>query len=143
LNSRLLELWGQTLVDAAKAYKESNAFFEVFRDGYAAPSKAAKFAELCGNAFGKDGIESFNAVMKEFYDNAGVVPRTEYNELHDRYIELLEKNQQLEKTIRELRNRFEDEDHPAAHIVGKWSEAAEKYAEINKQFFDEFSKFFR
>jgi len=71
-NTRLLELWGETLLEAARVSKGSQAFFDIFQNGYAARTDKAsqsykRFAEDCRDAFGKEGIEAFNSVMQEYF----------------------------------------------------------------------------
>jgi predicted nucleic acid-binding Zn-ribbon protein len=147
MNTKLLELWGQTLLEAARAARGSEAFFDLFRNGYAtraekASSAQKRFAELCTQAFGKEGIETFNTVMRDFYKNAGVVPRTQYNELKAEYEALKDKLREMEKTLDELRARLEAGGTTPSDVMDRWTDVARQYAEINQKFFDEFSKFF-
>jgi len=46
--------------------------------------------------------------MKEFYESVGIVPRTQYNELHEKYVELKNKVQELEEKIEKLKGGVED-----------------------------------
>jgi chromosome segregation ATPase len=145
----LLELWGQTLLEMSKLSKNSQAFFNLFQNGYARqqpesiPHSAYKqFADLCYKTFGKEGIETFNAIMMEFYENVGVVPRTQYNELVEKYIRLKDKVEELEEQIKKLKEKLEDGDEATSDLIEQWTRTVEKYAKINRQFFKEFSKFF-
>ena len=108
MNQNPLELWGQTLLEMAKIAKGPQGFFDLFQNGFAKKepkpdSMQEEFIELCRKAFGKEGIERFNEIMKEFYENAGVVPLTQYNELHDKYVDLKDKMRELEKKIEKLK----------------------------------------
>ena len=104
MNQNLLELWGQTLLGMAKITQGPQGFFDLFQNGFAKKehkpdSMQEEFIELCRKTFGKEGIEKFNEIMKEFYENAGVVPLTQYNELHEKYVDLKDKVRELEKKI--------------------------------------------
>jgi len=148
VNRDLLELWGQTLLEMAKMAKGSQGFFDLFQNGFLKGEQKSDpthdaFFELFQKMFGKEGIETFNAIMKEFYENAGVVPRTQYNELHEKYRALKEKVQELEGKIQRLKKRLQGEMEAPSDLMDQWTETTEKYAEINRQFFEEFSKFFK
>ncbi len=143
----LLELWGQTLLEMAKLAKNSQTFFNFFQNGFAKKqpephSPQEQFIILCHSTFGKKGIETFNTVMSEFYENVGVVPRSQYNELHEKYIGLKDKVEELEEQIKKLKERLEDGGEATSDLMEQWTKTVEKYAEINRQFFKEFSKFF-
>jgi len=148
VNKELLELWGQTLLEMARMAKGTQAFFNLFQNGFAKPepkpdSIHEQFINLCQKMFGKEGIEAFNSVFKEFYENIGVVPRTRYNELHDRYEKLKEKVWELEEKIEELKKNLAGKRDTPSDLIVQWIEAVRKYGEINRQFFEEFSKFFK
>ena len=90
MNQELIELWGRALLEMARGAAGSRTFFDLFQGGFAreTPSTAAtysQFLEICRTIFGRDGIEAFNEVMAEFYRNAGVVPRAQYNDLEEKY----------------------------------------------------------
>ena len=102
-----------------------------------------EFVELCRKAYGKEGVERFNEIMKEFYENAGVVPLTQYNELHDKYVDLKDKMRELEKKIEKLKKRLGNNTETPSDLMNQLTEAAKEYADINQQFFEEFSKFFK
>jgi len=143
----LLELWGQTLLEIAKLAENSQTLFALFQNGFAKkepePSSLyEQFIILCHQTFGEKGIETFNAIMKEFYENVGVVPRTQYNELHEKYIGLKSKVEELEEQIKKSKRRLEDGGEATSDLMEQWTKTVEKYAEINRQFFKEFSKFF-
>jgi hypothetical protein len=148
VNKNLLELWGQTLLGMAKIAEGPQGFFDLFQDGFAKreqkpDSMHKQLMELCQNMFGKEGIETFNAIMKEFYENAGVVPRTQYNELRQRYVDLKEKVRELEGKIERLNKKSEAGTAASSDVMDQWTEMVKQYAEINQQFFEEFSKFFK
>jgi len=148
VNKNVLELWGQTLLEMAKISKGPQGFFELFQNGFATKeqkpdSMHEQFLELCQKMFGKEGIEKFNAVMKEFYENAGVVPRTQYNELHEKYLELKDRIRELEEDIKELKERLKVEMTTPSDLMDQWTETVNRYADINRQFFEEFSRFFK
>jgi hypothetical protein len=147
MNTKLIELWGQTLLEAARTARGSEAFFDLFQNGYVARAERAtssqkRFAELCKQAFGKEGIEAFNAVMRDFYKNAGVVPRAQYNDLKEKYDGLKEELREMEKTLDELRSRLDAGGSTPADVMNQWAGVARQYADINQKFFEEFSKFF-
>lgn len=149
VNKDILELWGQTLLEMAKLAKNSQTFFNFFQNGFAKKqpephphSIYEQFTDLCYRTFGKTGTETFNTIMKEFYENVGVVPRTQYNELHEKYIRLKDKVEELEEQIRKLKGRLEGGGETTSDLMEQWTKTVEKYAEINRQFFKEFSKFF-
>lgn len=148
MNQDLLELWGQTLLGMAKISKGPQGFFDLFQNGFAKKehkpdSMQEEFIELCRKTFGKDGIEKFNEIMKEFYENAGVVPLAQYNELREKYVDLKEKVRKLEEKIEKLKKKLESGIETPSGLMNQWTETAKEYAEINKQFFEEFSKFFK
>ncbi|MDP6393887.1 MAG: hypothetical protein QF466_00330 [Desulfobacterales bacterium] len=132
----------------AKIAKGPQGFFDLFQNGFAKKepkpdSMQEEFIELCRKAFGKEGIERFNEIMKEFYENAGVVPLTQYNELHDKYVDLKDKMRELEKKIEKLKKRLGNNTETPSDLMNQLTEAAKEYADINQQFFEEFSKFFK
>jgi hypothetical protein len=146
-NTRLLELWGETLLEAARVSKGSQAFFDIFQNGYASkPERAGqayrRFAELCRDAFGKDGIETFNTVMQDFYRNVGVVPRKQYNDLKEEHERLQERVRDLEDKLLELRNRLDGGGATTEDLMGQWIDLARKYADMNQKFLEEFGKMF-
>ena len=148
MNQNLLELWGQTLLEMAKISKGPQGFFELFQNGFATKeqkpdSMHEQFLELCQKMFGKEGIEKFNAVMKEFYENTGVVPRTQYNELHEKYLELKDRIRALEEKIDSLKKRIKGGMESPSDLMDQWTDMVNQYADINRQFFEEFSKFFK
>ncbi len=148
MNKDLLELWGQTLVEMAKIAQGPKSFFNFFQNGFAKKVKEPDFMQeqflnLCRRMFGKEGIEGFNAVLKEFYENIGVVPRAQYNELREKYEELKTKVKELEEKIEKLKKGFESRTGLSYDLIEQWTETAKKYTEINQQFFREFSKFFK
>jgi uncharacterized coiled-coil DUF342 family protein len=148
MNQNPLELWGQTLLEMARIAKGPQGFFDLFQNGFAKKepkpdSMQEEFIELCRKAFGKEGIGRFNEIMKEFYENAGVVPLTQYNELHDKYVDLKDKMRELEKKIEKLKKRLGNNTETPSDLMNQLTEAAKEYADINQQFFEEFSKFFK
>ena len=147
-NKELLELWGHTLLQMAKLSKGSQGFFDLFQNGYAkktgdTDSNYEQLVELCQRTFGKEGVETFNAILKEFYENVGVVPRAQYNALKDKYVALKEKVKELEEKIEKLKRRIQSGTGSPDDLMEQWTETAQQYAEINQKFFEEFSKFFR
>lgn len=143
-----LELWGQTLLEMSRLAKESQGFYNLFQNGFAKkadPSNPAfdQFMTLCRKSFGKEGIEAFNTVLKEFYENVGVVPRAQYTALEAKYEALKEKIRELEQKIETLNKRLQGEAVLPSDLRDQWMETAKTYADINKQFFHEFSKFFK
>ena len=147
MDKDLLELWGQALLGMARMAGGPERFFEFFQNGFAKKEREPdslnkQFVDLCRKIFGKEGIETFNGVMKEFYDNIGVVPRTRYNELCEKYLELKEKVQGMEEEIEKLRDKVRENMTAPYDLMDQWSDVAKRYAEINQQFFKEFSKFF-
>jgi hypothetical protein len=148
VNKDLLELWGQTLLEMAKIAGGPQGFFDLFQNGFVRREERPgsvheQFLELCQRTFGKQGIEAFNSVMKEFYENAGVIPLAHYNELHEKYVALKDRVQQLEGEIARLRRKIQQQRGTPSDLMEQWSDTAKKYTEINQQFFEEFSKFFR
>jgi chromosome segregation ATPase len=131
----------------AKIAEGPKSFFDLFQNGFGKESPQTdlqeQFLSLCRRMFGKEGIEGFNAVLKEFYENIGVVPRTQYNELRETYEELKTKVKELEEKIEELKKGFESRTGPSYDLIEQWTETAKKYTEVNQQFFREFIKFFK
>jgi len=144
----LLELWGGIMLEMAQRAKESPGFYGLFQDGFAKKTDDAdalydQFIAICRKTFGRDGIEAFNAVLKEFYENVGVVPRAQYNELEKKYQELMQKVEAMEDKIDALKKRIQTEANLPSDLMSQWTEAAKTYSEIHQQFFREFSKFFK
>ena len=146
-NKELLELWGTTLLLMAKfPLGPAGGFLEVFqnagRAGKCAPEDSAfeQIMQVWQKTFGKEGIEKFNAVFKDFYLHAGVVPRSQYNELRDKYLALQEKVIELEKSFDKLRLYQQ----PVGAVtpfefLSVWTQTAQTYADINKAFFKDFT----
>ena len=148
MNQNNLELWGQTLLEMARIAKGPQSFFDLFQNGFAKKehkpdSMQEEFVELCRKAYGKEGIERFNEIMKEFYENAGVVPLAQYNELHDKYVDLKDKVRELDKKIEKLKGPLGNNIETPSDMMNQWTEAAKEYADINQRFFEEFGKFFK
>jgi hypothetical protein len=113
----LLELWGETLLEMARLTKSSRAFFELFENGFVKKEPEPQpgyqqFMDLSQRMFGKEGIEAFNTIMKQFYENVGVVPRAEYNELREKYLQLKAKAVELEGEVEGLKERLEGGEQP-------------------------------
>ena len=148
MDKNLLELWGHTLLGMAKISEGTQNFYNLFDNGFAKKAQnlsasQEEFVELCQRAFGAEGIETFNSIMKEFYENVGVVPRAEYHALQAKYVDLKKKVQDLEEKIKGLKQQLKTGTSTPSDLMEQWTETAEKYAEINQQFFEEFSKFFK
>jgi len=144
----LFELWGNIMLEMARLAKETPDFFSLFQDGFARKTNNAdalydQLVSLCRKTYGKDGIEAFNAVLNEFYENVGVVPRAQYNELEEKYHVLIQKVKALEEKIEVLKKRIQKETNLPSDLMSQWTETAKTYAEIHQQFFKEFSKFFK
>lgn len=144
----LLELWGTILLETARLAKGSTGFYSLFQDGFAKKTDDAddlynEFISMCRKTFGKDGIEAFNAVLKEFYENVGVVPRAQYNELEEKYQALIQEIKALEKKIDALKKRIQSEADLPSDLLSQWTETAKTYTEIHQKFLKEFSKFFK
>jgi len=147
VNKDTLELWSQMLLEMAKTAKGPQAFFASFQNGFVKEPESHlmydQVTDLFRKTFGREGIDTFNDITKEFYENVGVVPRTQYNELHDKYLELKDKVQELEARIEKLKGRLEDGVEAPQDLMEQWTKAIEKYTEVNQQFFSELSKFFK
>ncbi len=148
MDKNLLELWGHTLLGMAKISEGTQNFYNLFDNGFAKKAQdlstsQEEFVELCQRAFGSEGIETFNSIMKEFYENIGVVPRAEYNVLQAKYVDLKKKVKDLEEKIKRLKQQVKFGNSTPSDLMEQWTETAEKFAEINQQFFEEFSKFFK
>ena len=147
MNENLWELWGQTLLGMAKVAKGPQGFFDLFQNGFAKTEPKPntvheQFLKLCQETFGSEGIEKFNEVMMEFYENAGVAPRSQYNELHEKYIKLQGAVRELEDKIEDLKKKIERGISTPHDLMESWTETVKEYSELNQQFFNEFSKFF-
>ncbi len=147
MSKDLLELWSETLRETARLTKSSQAFFELFQNGFVKkepePQPAyQQFMDLCQRMFGKEGIDTFNMTMRQFYENVGVVPRTQYNELREKYLQLKAKAEELEDEVEELKKRFAGGTQPPYDLMDQWTETMKTYGEINRQFFKELGKFF-
>ena len=148
MNKDLLELWGRMLLEMSKVAKGPQGFFDLFQNGFVKKEEKSdaiyeQFVELNRKIFGKDGIETFNGIMKEFYESAGVVPRAQYNELYEKYAALKEKVLDLEARIEKLKKKLEGKAGESSDLMEEWTETVRKYSEINQRFFEEFSKFFK
>jgi hypothetical protein len=148
VDKNLLELWGQTLLGMAKISEGVQNFYNLFDSGFAKKEQKLsasqeEFVKLCQRSFGAEGIETFNSILKEFYENVGVVPRAEYNALQAKYLDLKKRVQDLEEKIKSLKQRLKTGSSTPSDLMEQWTETAETYAEINQQFFKEFSKFFK
>jgi hypothetical protein len=148
MNKELLELWGRTMLKMTRMATESQGFYNLFQDGFARRPDSSDatfdaFMTLCRKSFGKEGIEAFNTVLKEFYENVGVVPRAQYTALEEKYAALQEKIGELEQKIETLKKRLQKEADLPSDLMDQWTETARAYADINQQFFREFSKFFK
>jgi peptidoglycan hydrolase CwlO-like protein len=148
VDKNLLELWGHTLLEMAKMVEGTQSFYNLFQNGFAKKEQGLgatqkQFMELLSKSFGAEGIEAFNTAMKEFYENVGVVPRTEYDALRAKYTDLKKKVQELEEKIKKLKRQMKTGVSSADDLMEQWTETAQKYTEINHQFFEEFSRFFK
>ena len=142
-----LELWGETFLEMARLTKGSRPFFEQFQNGFVKkepePQPAyQQFVDLCQRAFGKEGIDTFNTIMKQFYENVGVVPRTQYNELREKYLQLEARAEELEDEVEELKIGLEGGTRPPSDLMAQWTRTMKTYTEINRQFLKELGKFF-
>ena len=148
MNQELIELWGRALLEMARGAAGSRTFFDLFQGGFAreTPSTAAaysQFLEICRTIFGRDGIEAFNEVMAEFYRNAGVVPRAQYNDLEEKYRTLKSRVLELERELEALKPTGSRPVETAGDMMSKWTETARRFTELNQKFVEELSKFFR
>jgi len=148
MQKNFLEHWGNIMLEMARSAEEPPGFYSLFEDGFAKKTDDAdalhdQFISMCRKTFGKDGIEAFNTILKEFYENVGVVPRARYVELEQKYQALIQKVDKLEEKIEALRNRIQSEANLPPDLMSQWTETAKTYAEIHQQFLKEFSKFFK
>ena len=142
-----LELWGETFLEMARLTKGSRAFFELFQNGFVKkepePQPAyQQFMDLCQRMFGKEGIDTFNTTMKQFYENVGVVPRTQYNELREKYLQLEARAEELEDEVEGLKIGLEGGTRPPSDLMAQWTRTMKTYTETNRQFLKELGKFF-
>jgi hypothetical protein len=140
-------MWIQTMMEMAKVSELPKDFYRLFQNGFARKEERSgevfeKFVEHCQKTFGKEGITEFNKIMKEFYENVGVVPKTQYNELREKYVELRKRVLEMEEEIEKLRKKLQSEAGTPSHLMDSWMEVAKKYTEMNQQFFSEFQKYF-
>jgi hypothetical protein len=146
MDTNQFELWGQIFLQMAKMAKGPEGFFELFQNGFVrreekkSDSVYEQLMEPCRKNFGKEGIETFNSLMHEFYENVGVVPRTEYNELQQRYDELVSKVCKLDKTILQLKKKNERGFGSPFNMIEQLSETVKACTDINQRFFEDFSK---
>ena len=143
-----LELWAETLAEMSRLAKNSSTFFDLFQDGFAKkepePQPAyQQFMGLYERMFGKEGIETFNTIMKQFYENVGVVPLAQYNELREKYLQLKARADELENEAEELKKGLERGTSPPSDLVAQWARTMKTYSEMNQQFLEEAGKFFR
>ena len=148
MNQELIELWGRALLEMARRAAGTRTFFDLFQNGFAGktPSTAAaynQFFDICRSIFGRDGIESFNEVMAEFYRNAGVVPRAQYSDLEEKYRTLKSRVLGLERELEALKTTGSRPVEAAGDMMEKWTETARRFTELNQKFVEELSKFFR
>lgn len=148
MDKNLIELWGRALLEMARGASGSRSFFELFQDGFArrTPATAEAYDQLldiCRKAFGREGIEAFNQVMAEFYRNAGVVPRAQYNDLEEKYRTLRLRVLELERELEALQLTGTRPADAGSDLMEKWTDTARRYTELNQKFFEELGKFFR
>jgi len=148
VNPELIELWGRALLEMARGAAGSGSFFDLFQNGFArkTPSTAEayhQFLDICRTIFGRDGIEAFNQVMGEFYRNAGVVPRDQYNDLEEKYRTLRSRVLGLERELEALKFSGGRPVEAASDMMEKWTETARSFTELNQKFVEELGKFFR
>ena len=148
LNKELIELWGRALLEMTRGAAASRTFFELFQDGFArkTPSTTVayeQFLGICRKTFGRDGIDAFNQVMAEFYRNAGVVPRAQYNDLEGKYRTLRSRVLELEQELEALKSTGSGTAETSSNMMEKWTETAQRFTELNQKFFEELGKFFR
>jgi hypothetical protein len=146
-DSELMELWGNTLLQMARFSKGPQAFFELFQNGCPrkcppADSVYEPFAQWYRQTCGKEGIETFNSLLKDFYLHAGVVPRIQYNELQDRFTALKKKVVELEQKIEQLKPQLPPGSAPSVELMAAWTQTAQKYSKLHQSFFEEFSKLY-
>lgn len=146
MSKDVLELWGETLLEMARLTKTSRAFFQLFENGFVKKEpepqpEYQQFVDLTQRMFGKEGVEAFNTIMKQFYENVGVVPRTQYNELREKYLQLSAKAEELEDEVEQLKG-LEGSAQPPYDLMAQWTKTMKTYTEVNRQFFKELGKFF-
>jgi hypothetical protein len=148
VNPELIERWGRAVAEMARGADGSRTFFDLLQNGFArkTPSTAEayrQFLDICRRIFGRDGIEGFNRVMGEFYRNAGVVPRAQYDDLEGKYRTPRSRVRGLERELEALKFSGSRPVEAAGDMMEKWTETARSFTELNRKFVEELSKFFR
>ena len=147
MNKNFLELWGQTLLEMSKLTDFQGNFSDLFQGKFTRQERKQgdipdQFIEMFQKMFGKEGIDGFNRMLKEFYDNAGVVPKTRFNELKEKYSELKRKIFDLEEEIERLKRKLQSGKETPSNLLDDWLDVANQYTEMNRKFFQEFKKYF-
>lgn len=123
---RLTEAWFRILAEAARGTRAAQATIRDFAGGQLGPEKVARqIARWLPGGVQPPATEKVTQWMDELWSAIGVVPRSRYQELLERYEALRARLEEAEVTIRRLKRLLSEKGHEgdAQKLLDLWSTA--------------------
>jgi hypothetical protein len=123
---RYAEAWFRLLAEAARGTRTAQATIRSLADGNLTPEKLARrIARWLPVGVAPPGADTINQWTEELWSAIGVVPRSRYQELLERYEALRARLEEAEVTIRRLKRLLSEKGHEgdAEKVLDLWANA--------------------
>lgn len=123
---RLTEAWFRLLADALRGTRAAQATIRSLADGKLTPDKLARqIAQWVPTGVAPPTAETLSQWTEELWSTIGVVPRSRYVELLERYEALRARLEEAEVTIGRLKRMLHEKGHEgdAEKLLDLWSNA--------------------
>ena len=123
---RYAEAWFRLLAEAARGTRTAQATIRSLADGNLTPEKLARqIARWLPSGVAPPAADTLNQWTEELWSAIGVVPRSRYQELLERYEALRARLEEAEVTIRRLKRLLSEKGHEgdAQKVLDLWANA--------------------
>jgi hypothetical protein len=123
---RLAEAWFRLLADAARGTRTAQATIRSLADGKLTPEKLVQqISDWLPAGVAPPAADTITQWTEELWSAIGVVPRSRYQELLERYEALRARLEEAEVTIQRLKRMLSEKGHEgdAQKLLDLWSNA--------------------
>jgi len=123
---RYAEAWFRLLAEAARGTRTAQSTIRSLADGNLTPDKLARqIARWLPSGVAPPAADTINQWTEELWSAIGVVPRSRYQELLEKYEALRARLEEAEVTIRRLKRLLSEKGHEgdAQKVLDLWANA--------------------
>lgn len=137
MDPKLLEDWLRLAADAMKGATEARRALEAFGQAPLSPEALARWAALWmpGRSGETQSLSELQGVVEDWWKAIGVVPRHRYLELLEKYEELRTRLEEAESKVRDLRELLAKKgwEQETRGALEKWEETTHKILEAQAE----------